>query len=232
MQRAADHSLSAVQADRVDELAALYRLTDSLYRAQSLQQIYDAALDVIIAALGCERASILLFNAQGVMEFVAWRGLSAEYREILRGHSPWKLGERDPDPIFVTDIDETAEPDWVKAMIRKEGIRALGFIPLVVDGAVIGKFMAYYPEPRTLQSREFDLAVNITLQLGFSLQRGPKVTHPKRRGFGSLLLERNLASDLNGKVTIDFPPEGLVCTIEAPLAATSTADWQTPPTSL
>lgn len=40
---------------------------------------------------------------------------------------------------------------------------------------------------------------------------------PKRRGFGSLLLEQSLAQDLNGEVTTDFRPEGLVCTIEAVL---------------
>ena len=83
--------------DRVDELTALYRLTDRLYRAKSADDVYAAALDAIVGTLGCARASILLFDEQGVMDFVAWRGLSEHYRTALRGHSPWKPGDRDPE---------------------------------------------------------------------------------------------------------------------------------------
>src|SRR5690242_6298555 len=72
---------------RVHELAALYRLTDRLYRAASLNDIYEAALDAILSALGCSRASILLFDEAGVMRFVASRGLSEGYRAAVEGHS-------------------------------------------------------------------------------------------------------------------------------------------------
>lgn len=154
-----------------NEAAALYRLTDRLYRARSLDDIYEAALDAIIETLGCARASILLFDDAGVMRFVASRGLSENYRKMLEGHSPWKPGERDPQPIFVSDIDVAAEPDWVKATIKKEGIRGLAFIPLAVQGTVIGKFMTYYEAPHAFADHEVDLAVTIARQVGFSLER-------------------------------------------------------------
>ena len=44
---------------------------------------------------------------------------------------------------------------------------------------------------------------------------GPKVVAPTRRGFGSILLERTLAQDLNGSVAIDYRPEGLLCIIRS-----------------
>lgn len=47
---------------------------------------------------------------------------------------------------------------------------------------------------------------------------GPTVATPERSGFGTRLLERGVARDLNGAVTIDFHPTGLICTITAPLA--------------
>ena len=71
------------------ELRALYRLTDRLYRAAALEDVYEAALDAIVDTLGCRRASILLFDEQGVMAFVAARGLSGPYRRAVAGHSPW-----------------------------------------------------------------------------------------------------------------------------------------------
>jgi PAS domain S-box-containing protein len=156
---------------RVDELTALYRLTDRLYRAASLDDVYDAALDCLAETLDCERASVLLFDEAGVMRFVAWRGLSAGYRKAVDGHTPWKPGERDPQPVFVSDIADTSESDRIKQVIAAEGITALGFIPLVSRGGCIGKFMTYYPEARQFQPKETDLAIAISRQVGFSLER-------------------------------------------------------------
>ncbi|MDZ4374085.1 MAG: sensor histidine kinase [Phenylobacterium sp.] len=45
---------------------------------------------------------------------------------------------------------------------------------------------------------------------------GPPVLAPGRRGFGSRLLERGVAMEVGGEVRLEFPPEGLTCTIRAP----------------
>ena len=161
---------SAIFHDSRD-LATLYRLTDRLYRSEALQDVFDAALDVICEALCCGRASILLFDAAGVMRFVAWRGLSDDYRRTLDGHSPWRPGQQDAEPIFVTDIRETDEPDWIKERIVAEAIRGLAFIPLVAGGRVVGKFMTYYEEPHLFTARQTELAVTIARQVGFSVEK-------------------------------------------------------------
>ncbi|WP_460452506.1 sensor histidine kinase [Alsobacter sp. SYSU BS001988] len=154
-----------------DDSAALYQLTDRLFRACSLQDVYDAALDAIASAMDCQRASILLFDEEGVMRFVAWRGLSLEYRRAVDGHSPWKPGDIAPEPIFVIDMEKTNEPEDIKRAIAHEGIRALAFIPLVARGVVVGKFMTYYDDPRAFTRREIELAVTIARQVGFSIER-------------------------------------------------------------
>jgi two-component sensor histidine kinase len=56
------------------------------------------------------------------------------------------------------------------------------------------------------------------LKLAWRESGGPCVSPPRRRGFGSRLLERSLASDLDGEVQLAFEPSGLVCLIDAPLA--------------
>ena len=48
---------------------------------------------------------------------------------------------------------------------------------------------------------------------------GPPVAQPSRTGFGSRMIERALAMQLSGTVTIDYRTTGLVCTIDAPMAA-------------
>src|SRR5689334_20447156 len=72
------------------EIALLYRLTDAANRAETLDQVYEAALDGIASALEVERASILLFDSDGVLRFRAWRGLSDAYRAAVEGHTPWR----------------------------------------------------------------------------------------------------------------------------------------------
>jgi two-component sensor histidine kinase len=47
---------------------------------------------------------------------------------------------------------------------------------------------------------------------------GPAVDPPRRRGFGSRLLERGLARELSGTVTIDYAPGGVRCAMRFPLS--------------
>ncbi|MFC3069170.1 sensor histidine kinase [Phenylobacterium soli] len=48
---------------------------------------------------------------------------------------------------------------------------------------------------------------------------GPPVSPPKRRGFGSRLIERGVTGEIGGKAHLDFDPAGLSCCISAPLYA-------------
>jgi two-component system, chemotaxis family, CheB/CheR fusion protein len=158
-------------AQRVREQAALYEFTDRLYRAASRDDVYGATLDAINAALGCERASILLFDEAGALSFVAWRGLSEAYRRAVAGHSPWSRDTKDPQPLCIEDIDNAPGLAALKDTLRSEGIGALAFIPVVVGGELVGKFMTYHPSAHVFSDAEVDLAVTIARQLGFGIER-------------------------------------------------------------
>jgi PAS domain S-box-containing protein len=166
-----DETVRPWSVETGEELRALYEFTEAIYHARSVDEVYASALEVISKTLGCERASILLFDTAGVMQFVAWRGLSERYRTRLSGHTPWKPGDQDPPPIFVEDIAETDEPDWIKQEIKAEGIVSLGFVPITVEGRVIGKFMTYYGQRRSFNRHAEALAITIARHLGFSIGR-------------------------------------------------------------
>jgi PAS domain S-box-containing protein len=53
-------------------------------------------------------------------------------------------------------------------------------------------------------------------ELSWRERGGPVVSKPEGRGFGSLVIERNLARALDGKVELDFAPSGLICTVSVP----------------
>jgi PAS domain S-box-containing protein len=62
-----------------------------------------------------------------------------------------------------------------------------------------------------------------TLRLVWREEGGDRIAPPTRRGFGSVLVQEVLAADLGGSVSLDYPPEGLVCVVDAPLAPQTAA---------
>jgi two-component sensor histidine kinase len=55
------------------------------------------------------------------------------------------------------------------------------------------------------------------LTLQWRESRGPAVSPPTHKGFGTRLIERSLATELAGDVRVTYEPSGVVCVIDAPL---------------
>jgi PAS domain S-box-containing protein len=149
---------------------ALYQFSQLQYIATNVGEIHDASLDAILSAMDCHRASILLFDKEKVMRFVAWRGLSERYRKAVEGHSPWKPDAKNPKPVCINDVDIAYIPKPLKSAIRSEGIRAAAFIPLVSSQKLIGKFMTYYDVPHVFTDDELKLATTIATQLAQAIE--------------------------------------------------------------
>jgi PAS domain S-box-containing protein len=158
-------------ARRSEEQAALFHFSERLQYATSLPDVYDAGLDAILAALACERASILLFDDSDAMRFVGWWDLSDGYRNAVEGHSPWDKDEANPCPVTFEDIGASALSDELKETIARERIAAVAFIPIMIGGRLAGKFMAYYDRPHHFVDPEIDVALTLARQLGFGIAR-------------------------------------------------------------
>jgi GAF domain-containing protein len=186
----------AARAVPLSELAAanrqrdaLYLLSEELHHANTLADTFDAAMDAIEGALDCDRSAILLFDDAGIMQFVAQRGLSQSYRAAVTGHSPWSVGQTDAAPIDIPDVASASLEPALQATVLGEGIRAVAFIPLVSDGALIGKFMAYFREPYAFTKDDMSVSLAIARQLAFSIQRNRTLQQLREH-------ERQLADEL------------------------------------
>jgi PAS domain S-box-containing protein len=156
--------------EAMQRLAGLYRLADEVGRAKEIGQVCEAAVESIVAG-GADRASILLFDDEGVMRFRASRGLSAAYIRAVDGHSPWRRDTRDPQPIVVGDVSVDSTLETLRDVIVGEGIRALAFVPLVSHEQLLGKFMVYYDAPHVFSAEEMRLAHGIGQHVTFGLAR-------------------------------------------------------------
>jgi len=146
-------------------------LTKAMSKSRTVEEIYSAALDALASGLGVERASILLFDADGVMRFKAYRGLSDIYRRAVEGHTPWRPETPDPQPIWVADVRVDASLAGYLPVFAAEGIAAMAFIPLVSLDRVIGKFMLYYSVATEPTAGVLQLASLIAAQVAFALER-------------------------------------------------------------
>jgi signal transduction histidine kinase len=173
-------SLSRENEAARDRAELLYSLARAVMSAESAESIFTAALDAIQLALGTDRSAILVFDSDSVMRFKAWRGLSDDYRRAVEGHSPWTRDARDPQAIFVPDAEHDSSLEGYRELFRKERIGALGFIPLVGGGRLMGKFMVYYSAARELSAAELDLARAIANHVAAAVARFEAVSALQR----------------------------------------------------
>jgi PAS domain S-box-containing protein len=156
---------------KFEELQAIYRMSNAVSRAGALEEIFEVALDELQRTVHADRASVLLFDADRVMRFKAWRNLSKEYRRAVEGHSPWSPEDPDPQPVLISDVRADAHLAALMPVFEREGIEAIGFIPLVSSARLLGKFMIYFDRPREVALPELQMAQTIASHIAFAIAR-------------------------------------------------------------
>jgi len=187
---------------RVEQLQMLYQLNEAVGRAEAVEEIYRVALDGLVGSLGTDRASILLFDPDGVIRFKAWRGLSEEYRRAVEGHSPWTRDTLDPRPIVVGDVLLDGDLAPLLPVLTRERIRAAAFIPLTHQRRLLGKFMLYYESPRELADAEVQLAQNVAGHVAFAIAR--RQAEEERSGLLSREREARAEAEAASRTKDDF----------------------------
>jgi len=160
----------AERAARRDS-SILYRLSEAVSRADSLEEVLSAALDPFTEALGAPRSAILLAGTDGKMRFRASRGVSEICREAMEGHCPWEPDAAGAEPLLVesAESDERVAP-YAQA-VEADRIGALGFFPLIASGRLIGMFLACYPDRHRFTDAERRVGSAIASHLAFAVEK-------------------------------------------------------------
>jgi two-component sensor histidine kinase len=164
--------------------------------ALSIDDFYQAFVGRIIS----------LANTHSLLTEAVWQ--TASLREILEKElRPYNdtRGERIVLNGPVVELpSEAAVP--IGMAIHELTTNAAKYGALSVPGGRV--FVSWEAEPAEDGTR---------LKLVWEERGGPAVSLPKRQGFGSRLLHRVLATQLNAKVEMDFNPSGLRVAIDAVL---------------
>ena len=198
----------------------LNRFTDNLYRAETSTDVYEAALDTITCALGCSRASILLFDDAGIMRFAAWRGLSDAYRRAVEGHSiaaafwEWvRPGSGSTCGVALATGDRSIVPDIELSdfmagsedleAYRQTGIRAVQSTPLLSrTGRLLGMISTHWRNPHQPSQRDLRLLDVLARQAADLIERTQaEETGQRLTAIVDSSLDAIVSKDLNGIVT-------------------------------
>jgi signal transduction histidine kinase/CheY-like chemotaxis protein/PAS domain-containing protein len=162
---------SSPSESRIRALEALAHLTARVAVSTSEHEVNAAALDALDEAIGVKRASVLYFEADGVMRFHDWRGISDDYRKAVEGHTPWSPSDSAATPIAVADTLNDPSLRHLRGAFEREHIGALAFIPLVARDRLIGKFMVYWSEPHQATAEELEAARGIADRVALGINR-------------------------------------------------------------
>jgi PAS domain S-box-containing protein len=183
-----------------------HRVKNTLSTVQSLawQTFKDSPNRPTVKAF--EARLIALSSAHDVLTRENWE--SAGLREIIeQAIAPHRS---DVDDRFAIEGPE------VRLTPKSALAIAMGLHELCTNAAKYGALSI--PKGRVSISWGVDRGVSpAQFNLLWQERGGPIVKPPQRKGFGSLLVEKLLASDLGGTVVLSYAPEGVTCSILAPL---------------
>ncbi|AKU94476.1 two-component hybrid sensor and regulator [Labilithrix luteola] len=144
------HAYEAERRAR-SEMALLYAFVDAVNRATTITDVYDSALDAIQGALGDVSCAIVLYAEGGLPRFKAWRGISEIFRQTFDGHSAWPREGKDPQPLFVDDVETDPRMAVYLRQLHSENVGAVAFFPLVHNAALLGMLVVGSSVPRRFE---------------------------------------------------------------------------------
>lgn len=184
----------------IEELNHRVKNTLAAVLAIAVQTLRNAA-DTEEARKILQTRLLALAAAHDILTRTCWEGALLE--ELVRAALA-PLSPADPERLRIEGPPVALPP-------RAALTLALAFHELATNAVKYGAF--------SCESGRVAVAWTLDgerrLRLRWTETGGPPVAPPTRRGFGSRLIERSLAHDLGGQARIEFPPTGVVCTIEA-----------------
>jgi PAS domain S-box-containing protein len=184
-----------------------HRVKNSLAAVQAVVgNTLRNASDLESARVALNGRLIALANGHDILTRRNWEGaaLADVIAEAIEAHGH-------PERFDVTQPDQQLSPRAALAMsmaLHELCMNAAKYGALSVEGGRVSITVSQGGGRFSIVWRERD---------------GPPVARPTRRGFGSRMIE-GLARDLEGTARLQYAPQGLVCTITAPLADAAPED--------
>lgn len=184
-----------------------HRVKNNLAMVQSIaRQTFRHAEDFKEAQERFSERLIALAHANDLLTGERWAGASLR-GAIKQAVAPY---QREDDRIRLTGPEVLLSPKTALAL-------TLAMHELSTNAVKYGAWSNDHGAVTVEWTHRAGPEEELRLHIEWREHGGPPVIVPTRRGFGSRLIERGLASELQGRVELAFDPAGLRCIVDAPL---------------
>ena len=183
-----------------------HRVKNTLATVQAIvRQVLRTEPDPIVAREAIESRLFALSRSHDLLTRENWRG--AGLRDVLEtALAPFGVVAGQDSRLAISGDNLRFPPRTALAL-------GIAFNELATNAVKYGPFANARGTVDVTWSVEATQGGDRVL-LRWQETSGPTVAPPVRKGFGSQMIERGLAQELNGTVHLDYRPEGLVCTME------------------
>lgn len=186
-------SADASEVAPVEQIRALYGLSDPALSELGLEEFLDELLVRIRDALAVDTVAILLLDEDS-QELVARaaKGIEEEVEQgvripVGRGFAGRIAAER--VAIFIADVDHA---DILNPLLREKGICSLLGVPLIVEGDLIGVLHVGSLTPRTFGKRDLALLQAAAARAGPGIERARLSSALEHEHQVAMILQRAL----------------------------------------
>jgi two-component sensor histidine kinase len=193
-----------------------HRIKNSLAMVAAIANQTIRGDDMAAAREAFTARLITLSHAHDILVQTSW--ISAPIKHIIEGAlSPHRPSQ---DRIDVSGPEMLLPPKPALAI-------ALAIHELATNAAKYGA-LSNNAGTVDISWKTFANGANPSFHFEWVEKGGPPVVQPEqsKRGFGTRLIERMLKNDFGGEVLLEFKPDGVVCTLSAPLEKLATPEYR------
>ena len=192
---------------RRQEMEALYRADEELYRHLQADDVLQALVDIAVDDLHADKSSVFVWDdAHQHLSMHITRGFSPEIRRSVR----FRQGEGIIGEVLATGIPAVVEEGAAEYIPQKErsqamgavlseGVRSFMHIPIKVKGEVFGVFNVNYTKPHTFGADEQRLFTALAQRAALAIENAQ--VHQQSQELAIIEERSRLARDLHDAVT-------------------------------
>ena len=180
---ALEGAIAIEKAKLQQRMQTLMEIAKSINSTLNLSEVLDLIVKSAARTMGYKAASLRLLNREGeTLKIRATYGLSTKYLE----KGPVRVSESPLDqeclagkPVNIADVD--AEPRvGYREEIKREGISAVLYVPLLVKNKAIGLLRVYSSLPHRFTPDEVDFLSALANQVATAIENARLFEHIKR----------------------------------------------------
>lgn len=187
---------------RSQELDALYRADEQLYRHLRLDQVLQALVDVTIDQMKADKASVQVWDpARERLVVRAARNFSAD---VVARMSQYRPGDGIAGKVFLTGEvmaveDSLHAPQPADQIASMEEIRSTLSVPITINGQIFGVFGMDYHQPRRFTADDTRLFLALAQRAAIAI--GNARLYEQAEQAATLEERQRLARELHDAVT-------------------------------